>query len=89
MNLTIENLSERVWERLERKAKVSGRTVEAEAAAILSDTLANDRNAEDMDDLQRMVRDMYRGKLPEGEVDRFLSDRKLEAAAEAAKLGLG
>ncbi len=87
MNLTIENLPERVWDRLEKKAKASGRTVEAEAAAILSDSLADERNAEEMDDLQRMVRKMHRGKLPEGEVDRFLADRKLEAAAEAAKLG--
>jgi plasmid stability protein len=87
MNLTIENLPKRVWDRLEKKAKASGRTVEAEAAAILSDSLVDERNAEEMDDLQRMVRKMHCGKLPEGEVDRFLADRKLEAAAEAAKLG--
>lgn len=87
MNLTIENLSKRVWERLKKKAKASGRSVEAEAAAILSDFLVEEKRAEEMDDLQRMVHDMYRGKLPKGEVDRLLADRRLEAAAEAAKLG--
>ncbi|MGO9472828.1 MAG: hypothetical protein ACLPWS_05350 [Rhodomicrobium sp.] len=40
-----------------------------------------------MDDLQRMVFEMYGGDFPKNEVDRFLADRRLEAAAEAAKLG--
>ncbi len=87
MELAIHDLSDMELEKLDKKAKASGRTVEAEAAAILSEALAGEANVEEMDDLQRMVYRMYRGKLPEGEVDRFLADRKLEAAAEAAKLG--
>jgi len=40
-----------------------------------------------MDDLQRMVTEMYGGKLLDDEVNQFLRDRKLEAQQEAEKLG--
>jgi len=87
MDLVIQGLPAKVLDKLDKKAKASGRTVEAEAAGILSDFLNNVEDVEEMDDLQRMVFEMYGGKFPENEVDRFLADRRLEAEAEAAKLG--
>jgi hypothetical protein len=86
MNLTIANLSDRVLDGLKEKAKASGRTVEAEAAAILSASLDNEPDLSDMDDLQRMVYEMYEGNLPKNEVENFLADRKREAEAELSKL---
>lgn len=41
----------------------------------------------DMDDLQRMIFEMFFGALPENEVDQLLADRKREAKREAEKLG--
>jgi plasmid stability protein len=84
MELVIHDLPAKVWENLNKKAKVSGRSVEAEAAAILSASLKHDVG--EMDDLQKMVFEMYRGNLPENEVDDFIADRRLEAKAEASKL---
>jgi plasmid stability protein len=87
MNLVIRDLPAGVWENLKKKANASGRTVEAEAAALLSDSLQYDGDAEDMDDLQRMVYDMYGGNVPKGEVDALIADRRLESKREAEKLG--
>ncbi len=87
MDLVIRDLPAKLWENLDKKAKASGRTVEAEAAAILEDAVSNVTPPGDLDDVQKMVWDMYGGKLPKNEVDRFLADRKREARAEAAKLG--
>ena len=86
MDTVIEQLPGKVREKLNMKAKASGRSIEAEAAAILSNFLGEESIADEMDELQKMVHDMYGGKRPEGEVDRFVADRKLEAAAEAVKL---
>ena len=86
MNLVIRDLPAGVWENLKRKAKESGRTVEAEAVALLCDSLGDDGD-DDMDDLQRMVYDMYGGNVPKGEVDALIADRRLEAKREAEKLG--
>jgi hypothetical protein len=41
---------------------------------------------DDMDDLQRMVWEMYGRKLPVNEVDRFLADRRAEARAQLKAL---
>lgn len=64
------------------KVEASGRSVEAEAAAILSASLEGE-NLEsqltppsDMDELQRMVWEAYGGKLPGNVVDEFLAERK-------------
>ena len=89
MDLVIRDLPAGVWENLYRKAKASGRSIEAEAAAILAASL-EDREltpADDMDDVQRMVWEAYGGKLPGNSVDEFLAGRRLEAKAEAEKLG--
>jgi len=86
MDLVIQGLPAPVLEKLDKRAKASGRTVEAVAAAILSDSLDNERDLEEMDDLQRMVFEMYAGNLPQNEVDAFIADRRREAKTEASKL---
>ena len=40
MDLVIRDLPAKLWENLDKKAKASGRTVEAEAAAILEDAVS-------------------------------------------------
>jgi hypothetical protein len=87
MQLIIQDLPAKVWENLDKKAKASGRSVEAEVAALLCNSFGDDGGADDMDDLQRMVYDMYGGKVPKGEVDALIADRRLEAKREAEKLG--
>lgn len=86
MELVIHDLPAKVWENLNKKAEVSGRSVEAEAAAILSASFEDAPNLDEMDDLQRMVYEMYEGNLPRDEVESFLADRKREAEAESLKL---
>lgn len=89
MDLIIRDLPAGVWENLSRKAKLSGRSIEAEAAAILAASLegAEFTPPDDMDEVQRMVWEAYRGKLPTHGVDEFIAERRLEARAEAEKLG--
>jgi hypothetical protein len=87
MDLIIHDLPPRVWENLDRKAKASGRTVEAEVAALLCDSFGDDGGAGDMDDLQRMVYDMFGGNVPKDEVDALIADRRREALSEFSKLG--
>lgn len=89
MDSVIEHLPAKALEKLDKKAKASGRTVAAEAAAILAASLEDAALTpeDDMDDVQRMVWEAYRGKLPGNVVDEFLADRRLEAKAEADKLG--
>ncbi len=82
MDTVIEYLPAKVREKLDMKAKASGRSVEAEAAAILSaslegENLENQLTPPDgMDKLQRMVWEAYGGKLPGNVVDEFLAERR-------------
>jgi hypothetical protein len=82
MDTVIERLPVKVREKLGMKAKASGCTIEAEAAAILSASLESE-NLENrltppdgMDKLQRMVWEADGGKLPGNVVDEFLAERK-------------
>ena len=85
----IEHLPAKALEKLDRKAKASGRSIEAEAAAILAASLEDKElvAVDDMDDLQRMVWEAYGRKLPGNAVEELLAERRLEAKAEAEKLG--
>ncbi len=77
MNLTIEKLPERVWERLEKKAKASGRSVEAEAAAIIATSLAEgDEEADPVEAFLKMVDGIYGKNRPQNVVDEFLAERR-------------
>ncbi len=89
MDLVIEHLPAKALEKLREKAKASGRTIEAEAAAILVASLEDTELTflDDIDDVQRMVWEAYGGRLPGNAVDELLAQRRLEAQAEAEKLG--
>ncbi len=87
MELIIHNLPAKVWENLGKKAKASGRTVEAEVVALICDSFGDEGDANDMDDLQRMVYDMFGGNVPKGEADALIADRRLKLKREAEKLG--
>jgi plasmid stability protein len=90
MDSVIEHLPAKALEKLDRKAKASGRSIEAEAAAILAASLEDKEElvaVDDMDDLQRMVWEAYGRKLPGNAVEELLAERRLEAKAEAEKLG--
>ncbi len=89
MDSVIECLPARALEKLNNKAKASGRSIEAEAAAILAASLEDKElmPLDEMDDLQRMVWKAYGGKLPGNAVEELLAERRLEAKAEAEKFG--
>jgi|GEM_PF-1282296 len=76
MTIVLENLPPRVIDRLGRKAKISGKTIEAEVEAILTEAVDKMSPPDDMDDLQKMVWEMYNGKLPGNVVDEFLAERR-------------
>jgi len=76
MTIVLENLPPRVLDQLDRKAKISGKTIEAEVEAILTEAVDRMSPLDDMDDLQKMVWEMYGGKLPGNGVDEFLAERK-------------
>jgi len=82
MDTVIETLPVKVREKLDMKAKASGRTIEAEAAAILSASLESEdletqlTPPNGMDKLQRIVWEAYGGKLPGNVVDEFLAERR-------------
>jgi hypothetical protein len=85
MDLIIQDVPATVWENLDRKAKASGRTIAAEAKALLEDAL-REPLADELDDLQRLVARFYGNQAPEKEVDELIADRRREAKAEDTKL---
>ena len=77
MNLTLENLPERVWQRLEKKAEASGRTIEAEAAAIIATSLAgSEEEADPVEAFLKTVDAIYGSNRPQNVVDEFLAERR-------------
>jgi plasmid stability protein len=77
MNLTIENLPARVWQGLKRKAKASGRSVEAEAASILAEAVVKETQQDDpAERFLAMVDEMYGSNRPKNVVDEFLAERR-------------
>ncbi len=80
MDLIIRNIPAEIWETLDKKAKASGRTIEAEAKALLEDALSQPAIIE-LDDLQTMVAQLYGNKPPRNEVEERITDRRREAQA--------
>jgi hypothetical protein len=76
MDLVIQDVPATVWENLDKKAKASGRTIAAEAKALLEDAL-REPVADELDDLQRLVARFYVNQVPEKEeVDELIADRR-------------
>ena len=85
--LTIRNLPEEVREKLRIRAAHAGRSMEAEARAILSGALLPTVQATQPEDLQRLVSDLYGGKPPVAVVDELIRERRREALYEATAEG--
>jgi hypothetical protein len=56
-------------------------------ADLLCNSFGDDGSDDGMDDLQRMVYDMYGGNVPKGEADALIAERRLEAKREFEKMG--
>ncbi len=77
MDLVIHDLPAKLLEKLDKKAKASGRTVEAEAAVIITASLAlNEEQADPAEAFLKMVDGMYGQNRPKNVVDEFLAERR-------------
>jgi len=77
MDSVIENLPVKVREKLDMKAKSSGRSVEAEAAAIIAISLAEgEEEADPVEAFLTMVDGIYGKNRPQNVVDEFLAERR-------------
>ncbi|MGO9484947.1 MAG: Arc family DNA-binding protein [Rhodomicrobium sp.] len=77
MDTVIENLPVKVREKLDMKAKSSGRSVEAEAAAIIVTSLAeSEEEADPVEAFLKMVDGIYGKNRPQNVVDEFLAERR-------------
>jgi antitoxin FitA len=89
--LTIRNLPDEVHRRLRIRAAENGRSMEAEARALLSEMLAEGERARRTKEsalarakqLQAFVDKLYGGNKPKNVVDELLAERRREAAREA------
>jgi plasmid stability protein len=80
--LNIRRLPDEVHARLRLRAARAGRSMEAEARAIITAACAEDRL--DPADLQAFVDDLYGNQKPAGVVDALIEERRREAEAEAS-----
>ena len=80
--LNIRNLSDDVHGRLRVRAAKAGRSMEAEARAILTAACAADGPAVPARTLQDWVSDLYGEDRPHGVADALIEERRREAAAE-------
>lgn len=80
--LNIRNLPEEVHARLRLRAAQAGRSMEAEARAILTETVMADESGMSAADLQTWVDTLYHGQKPENVVETLLAERRQEAAQE-------
>ncbi len=77
MDTVIERLPVKLRERLDMKAKASGRSVEAEAAAIIATSLAEgEEEADPVEAFLKMADGIYGKNRPQNVVDEFLAERR-------------
>ena len=80
--LNIRNLSEAVHRRLRIRAAQAGRSMEAEARAILTAACSEGRSKWAPADLQAWVVELYGGAKPRRVVDALIRERRREASRE-------
>ncbi|BCX04680.1 MAG: hypothetical protein KatS3mg053_2618 [Candidatus Roseilinea sp.] len=85
--LNIRNLPDDVYARLRLRAAKSGRSMEAEARAILIAAVRPVHTSRDVADLQDWVVQLYGGRKPRRVVDGFIAERRREARKEASEEG--
>lgn len=81
--LNIRRLPDEVHARLRLRAARAGRSMEAEARAIIAAACATEAEHLDPADLQTFVDRLYGARKPSGVVDALLEERRREAEAEA------
>jgi plasmid stability protein len=80
--LNIRNLPDEVHRKLRVRAAGKGRSMEAEARAILAATCEAESPVRSAIHLQRMVDKLYGGKRPKSAVDALIKERRAEASRE-------
>lgn len=79
-NLNIRNLPDEVHQALRQRAARSGRSMEAEARAILTQACAVERLP--LEDFQRWTDDLFGANRPASAVDDLIAERRAEAGRE-------
>jgi plasmid stability protein len=85
--LTIRNLPDDVRDKLRIRAAHAGRSMEAEARAILTGAVAHEAPRISAEELQARVAELYGGKPPAGGVDALIRDRRREVIGEVLEEG--
>ena len=80
--LNIRNLPDEVQARLHSRAMRHGRSVEAEARAILAAVCLEDEDRRSVSALQDWVDALYGPSKPQQVVDELLAERRRESARE-------
>jgi len=80
--LNIRNLPDEIRDRLRIRAARAGRSMEAEARAILTQSCLEDRPTESGSGLQDWVDELFGDNKPAGVVDDLIAERRREAATE-------
>ncbi len=80
--ILIRNLADRVRDRLRVRAAKAGRSMEAEARAILTATCSDGREETPAADLQAWVDLLYQGRKPSGVVESLIEERRRETSPE-------
>ena len=80
--LTIRNVSEDVRARLRLRAAKAGRSMEAEARAILAVACSKDEGARSAAFLQEWVDGLYGKRKPRRVVEHLIAERRKEAMNE-------
>jgi plasmid stability protein len=80
--LNIRNLSEEVHKRLRIRAAKSGRSMEAEARAILTAACSAEETRQSASNLQDWVDGLYGARKPRKVVERLIAERRKESARE-------
>jgi plasmid stability protein len=87
--LSVRNLLDEVHHRLRVRAAEHGRSMEAEARAILTEACASQMSPEDtatrVAELQTFIERLYGGQKPKNVVDEFIAERRREAAREVSE----
>ena len=80
--LSIRGLPEEVHAALRMRAALAGRSMEAEARAILTQACREHLPKQPVSSLQHLVDELYGDEPPKLVVDDLLAERRREAAAE-------
>jgi hypothetical protein len=80
--LNIRNFPEEIHAKLRVRAAMAGRSMEAEARAILTAVILNNQTPTTPTDLQEWVSQLYGVYKPNNVVETLLAERREEAASE-------